>query len=283
MKQLTYILTIVSLLCSCSVIDRKQQDQDIAVSLGGKTISNKELTALTIQSETPEDSAALADAYIRQWAGDILFYDKASKDKDPEIEALVEAYRRQLYIKRYEDRLVQHKMDHTLAADTIQAYYDKHPELFRLHTSVVQGVLLTIPVGAPNMPKLKTWLREPMENIEKIEKYAYQYATGYELFVDKWKSTNQIMLKMPITEEALQTALRSQHLIEVQDSSQVYLLQLTDKRLVSELMPIELAENEIRELMLAERRADFIQEQKDNLYNEAERRFRIKRATNKQE
>lgn len=283
MKQLTYILTIACLLTSCSVIDRKQKDQDIAVSLDGKTISNKELSALTSQSETPEDSAALADAYIRQWAGDILFYNKASKDKDPEIEALVEAYRRQLYIKRYEDRLVLHKMDHSLEADTIQAYYDKHLELFRLHTALVQGVLLTIPNGAPNIPKLKTWLQDPMKDIEKIEKYAYQYATGYELFVDRWKSANQIMLKMPISEEALQTALRSQHLIEVKDSTQTYILQLTDKRLVGELMPLELAETEIRELMLAERKADFIQEQKDNLYNEAERRFRIKRATNKQE
>ena len=195
--------------CACSSINRKQQTGDAAVRLGGQTLSHTQLDELTRQASTPEDSALLADAYIRQWAGDVLFYDKASKFKDPEIEELVEAYRRQLYVKRYEDKLVSSKMDQTLDMDTIQAYYEKHPELFRLHTSLVQGVILTIPEGAPNLQKLKGWLQHPMQEIEKIEKYAYQYATGYELFVDRWKTSNQIMLKMPIAEDALNASLSS--------------------------------------------------------------------------
>ena len=116
-----------------------------------------------------------------------------------------------------------------------------------------------------------------MQEIEKIEKYAYQYATGYELFVDRWKTSNQLMLKMPIAEDVLNASLSSKQQIEVTDSTQTYILQITDKRLPGELMPLELAEPEIRKLMLAERRTDFIQQQKDALYEEAEKLFRIKR------
>ena len=245
MKQRAIIVCVACALCACSSFQRKQQTGDVAVSLGGQTLSHTQLDELTRQASTPEDSALLADAYIRQWAGDVLFYDKASKFKDPEIEELVEAYRRQLYVKRYEDKLVNSKMDQTLDMDTIQAYYEKHPELFRLHTSLVQGVILTIPEGAPNLHKLKGWLQHPMQEIEKIEKYAYQYATGYELFVDRWKTSNQIMLKMPIAEDALNASLSSKQQIEVTDSTQIYILQITDKRLPGEQMPLELAEPEI--------------------------------------
>ena len=277
MKQRALIVCLVCAFCACSSLNRKQQIGDVAVSLNGQTLSHTQLQELTSQAPSPEDSALMADAYIRQWAGDVLFYDKASKYKDPEIEELVEAYRRQLYVKRYEDKLVNSKMDQTLDMDTIQAYYEKHPELFRLHTSIVQGVILTIPEGAPNLQKLKGWLQHPMQEIEKIEKYAYQYATGYELFVDRWKTSNQLMLKMPIAEDVLNASLSSKQQIEVTDSTQTYILQITDKRLPGELMPLELAEPEIRKLMLAERRTDFIQQQKDALYEEAEKLFRIKR------
>jgi len=278
MKRLTYyLLASACLLASCSAIHRKNAGEDVAVQLHGQTLSRQMLEEVTDYAETPEDSALLADAFIRQWAGDVLFYDKASKLKDPELEELVEAYRRELYMKRYEDKLVEKKMDQTLSADTIQAYYDKHPELFRLDHSLVKGVLLTFPQGTPNVEKLRIWLHRPMQEIEKIEKFAYQYATGYELFNDRWKTSNQILLTMPITSDALEQALQKQQQIEVSDSAQIYILQLTDKRSTGELMPLELAEPEIRKLMLAERRTDFIREQKDAMYEEADLLFQVKR------
>lgn len=278
MKRLTYyLLASACLLASCSAIHRKNAGEDVTVQLHGQTLSRQMLEEVTDYAETPEDSALLADAFIRQWAGDVLFYDKASKLKDPELEELVEAYRRELYMKRYEDKLVEKKMDQTLSADTIQAYYDKHPELFRLDHSLVKGVLLTFPQGTPNVEKLRIWLHRPMQEIEKIEKFAYQYATGYELFNDRWKTSNQILLTMPITSDALEQALQKQQQIEVSDSAQIYILQLTDKRSTGELMPLELAEPEIRKLMLAERRTDFIREQKDAMYEEADLLFQVKR------
>lgn len=277
MKRLSYILAFACLLASCSAIHRKNAGEDTAVLLHGQTLSHQQLEEVTKHAETPEDSAMLADLYIRQWAGDVLFYEKASKIKDDQLEEMVEAYRRELYTKRYEDKLVAQKMDQTLSADTIRAYYEKHPDLFRLNHSLVQGVLLTVPQGTPNVEKLRIWLHRPMQEIEKIEKYAYQYATGYELFNDRWKTSNQILLTMPITHDALEAALRNQQQIEVRDSAQIYILQLTDRKLTGDLMPLELAEPEIRKLMLAERRTDFIQEQKNAMFEEAELLFQVKR------
>ena len=173
MKQRALIVCLVCAFCACSSLNRKQQTGDVAVSLNGQTLSHTQLQELTSQAPSPEDSALMADAYIRQWAGDVLFYDKASKYKDPEIEELVEAYRRQLYVKRYEDKLVNSKMDQTLDMDTIQAYYEKHPELFRLHTPIAHGVILTIPQAAPTLQKPQGWLQPATPETQKIAHEAH--------------------------------------------------------------------------------------------------------------
>ncbi|MBQ0034673.1 MAG: hypothetical protein KBS77_05200 [Bacteroidales bacterium] len=276
MKKLFYISLIACTLASCSVFSRHDANDDIAVELHGKTLSRQVLEQVTERAETEEDSASLADAYIRQWAGDILFYDKAMNFRDEQIEQLVEAYRRELYMKRYEERLVK-KMDHTLTDDTISAFYEAHPELFTLDENLVKGLMLIVPNGAADLNKLRQWVQHPERDIEKIEKYAYRYATGYELFTESWKTGNQIILKMPISQDELTAALRQRKQIEVRDSTLTYLLEVTDHKLVGDKMPLDVATPEIRKIMLAERQVDFIQQQKDAMFEEADLLFRIKR------
>lgn len=276
MKKLFYISLIACTLASCSVFSRQDANDDIAVELHGKTLSRQVLEQVTERAETEEDSASLADAYIRQWAGDILFYDKAMNFRDEQIEQLVEAYRRELYMKRYEERLVK-KMDHTLTDDTISAFYEAHPELFTLDENLVKGLMLIVPNGAADLNKLRQWVQHPERDIEKIEKYAYRYATGYELFTESWKTGNQIILKMPISQDELTAALRQRKQIEVRDSTLTYLLEVTDHKLVGDKMPLDVATPEIRKIMLAERQVDFIQQQKDAMFEEADLLFRIKR------
>lgn len=277
MKRLFYIGFLAMTLASCSFFGRKEGAENVAVELHGKTLTKQTLEELTASATSAEDSAILADAFIRQWASDVLFYDRATRQRDEQIEQMVEAYRRELYMKRYEERLVKQKMDQTLPPDTIEAFYNAHPELFVLDHPLVRGVLLAVPNGAPDLAKLRQWLRTPEKEIEHIEKYAYRYASGYELFVSDWKTGSEVSMKMPITANQLATQLRLQKQIELQDSTQTYLLQVTACQLPGEPMPLEVATPEIRKIILAERQVDFIQQQKDVLFDEAELLFRIKR------
>ena len=76
----------------------------MVAELGTHKMFRSELEAVTNLAVDNEDSVRMADAYIRQWATDILFYDKAHAHEDPELEALVDDYRRSLYVHRYEER-----------------------------------------------------------------------------------------------------------------------------------------------------------------------------------
>ena len=212
----------------------------------GRIITWAEIDHLT-QGLSAEDSATLAEKYIYQWAIGILEYDIARDKTKKHIEQLVEDYRRSLYIHEYEQHLIAQRMPREVLDTLVQEFYDNHRNRFILRDDVVKGLLLVTPKDSPNLDKLRKKIMEPHleENIEWIEKFAYQYATGYELFLDQWMTTNQILLRMPFEEDNLQQQLKKSKQIELSDSINTYLLQVTAMHRKGEEMPIDYARTEI--------------------------------------
>lgn len=256
-----------ALLCGCNAFHRKHS-LGTAVELNGHSLYWSALDSLTMGMSS-EDSARAANAYIRQWATDILEYDKAKDMADPQIEALVEDYRRSLYVHAYEDLLVERKMPTKVADSVVAQIYHLQPEKFILQESIVKGVLLVVPQNAPHLKRVKQWLEQPEDNIEDIEKYAYRYATGYELFTDRWLTEQQILLYIPFVKDDLNTMLKQKKQIEVSDSTSLYILQVTDKHLVGEQTPIDYARPEIEKVVLSRRQVDFLKSERDKLYDDA--------------
>lgn len=256
------------MLSSCSKM-LHHRDDNIVATIGEQNLYHSELDAITVNAQSAEDSAAIAEAFIRQWAEDILFYEKARKSANAELEKLVEDYRRSLYLHEYEQQYVSTKMPQTLNEDSVRMFYDANPKQFVLKENILKGVFLIIPNEAPDRRKLENWLQKPMANIEQIEKYAYQYAIGYQLFTDNWCTDNQILIRMPFERNELNGQLVKGNLIQISDSTNTYMLQITDKHLAGDIMPYSYAEPEIRRIMLARRQVDFIHQYKNSLYDKA--------------
>ena len=192
---------------------------------------------------------------------------------------MVEDYRRSLYIHEYEQYLIAQRMSKEVEDTIIKEFYDLHSHHFVLREAIVKGVLLVVPNGAPNMDLLRKNIQHPEEeeNIEWIEKFAYQYAAGYELFLDDWKTVSQIILRMPFEKDDLNKQLKATRQIELQDSINTYLLQVTDLYQANQPMPIEYARPEIEKIMLAQRQVNFIQQERIGLYEKAIKEGILKR------
>ncbi|MCQ2335272.1 MAG: hypothetical protein MJZ89_05480 [Paludibacteraceae bacterium] len=270
------LLVMALWLCGCKYFSRHSYEE-VLVEIGEQKLMRNQLEAVTMAARTPQDSAMLAEQYIRQWAENVLFYEKATHQSDPELEQLVSNYRRELYLHRYEERLVQREMDHEVSDELVEAYYRLHTDWFVLDINLIKGVLLIVPNGAPSEKKIQKWMMAPESHLEEIEKYAYQYATGYELFLDRWESGNQLKMRMPITDHDQTQLFRNNRLIQVSDSLQTYFLHISERCLVGDAMPLDFAAADIRRIILSRRQAKFLQEHKHELYNDAERMFRIHR------
>lgn len=268
-----FLLCVVTItMTGCAAFTKKQQAGAV-VEVNGHYLYRSTLDALTVGLSS-EDSLRVAQQYITQWAKDALLFDKAKSRTTPEMEELVEDYRRTLYMHAYEEYLVERKMSKTISDSMALQIYAQMPDRFVLNESIVKGLMVVVPNDAPTIAKLRKWLEK--ESLDNIEKYAYQNANGYELFTDRWLTTTDIMTHMPIERADLETKLKSNNQIEVTDSLKTYLLQVNEKHLRGEQMPLEYARPQIEKIVLSARQVEFLQKERERLYNEAIQSGRIK-------
>ena len=268
-----FLLCVVTIaMTGCAAFTKKQQAGAV-VEVNGHYLYRSTLDALTVGLSS-EDSLRVAQQYITQWAKDALLFDKAKSHTTPEMEELVEDYRRTLYMHAYEEYLVERKMSKTISDSMALQIYAQMPDRFVLNESIVKGLMVVVPNDAPTIAKLRKWLEK--ESLDNIEKYAYQNANGYELFTDRWLTTTDIMTHMPIERADLETKLKSNNQIEVTDSLKTYLLQVNEKHLRGEQMPLEYARPQIEKIVLSARQVEFLQKERERLYNEAIQSGRIK-------
>ena len=277
MKKTTIILLVLTLLVGCDRLDIKRL-QGVVAECNGESLLATEIEALTL-GLSAEDSAQVAEQYVHQWAINLLMKDVIRGNQNKEIERLVAEYRRSLYQHEWEQHLVARKMSQHVEDSVVLAYYETNKHHFVLRETILRGVLLVVPNGAPSMDQLKRYIVEPQdeEHIEWVEKYAYQYASGYELFLDEWKTANQILLRMPFEEDNLQKQLKQQRQITMQDSLNNYILQVVDVYVKGEQMPIDYARKEIEKIILSQRQVDFIESERENLYKNAIQSGKLKR------
>ena len=280
MKKVLIFIIFAAFLSACSQLDQKRHS-GIVAEYNGKVITKAEIDLLTI-GMTGEDSVRVAEHYVRQWAADLVEYDIAKDKANKEIEKLVDDYRRSLYIHEYEQRLIAQRMPQEVEDTLVNQFYQENISHFILSETVLKGILLVVPNGAPDMDQLRRRIVEPTseENIEWIEKFAYKYATGYELFLDQWQTTSQIVLRMPFEMDDLNKRLKQKRQIEMQDSINTYILQVTDIYQDGANMPIDYARPEIEKIILRQRQVEFLSAEKQGLYDKAFKEGKIKRYEN---
>lgn len=275
-KGIVVILCVV-LLCGCAKFEQKRLS-GVAVEYNGATVTYADLDALTYGLSS-EDSACVADSYIQQWATSLIVYDRSKEIKSREIDEMVENYRRSLCQHEWERKQIAQKMPMLIEDSLVLEFYEQNKQHFILDRAILRGLLLIMPVGAPNIEKLKDMVEVPHEeeNIEWVEKFAYQYAVGYELFLDDWKTVEQIAVYMPYSQDELSKQIKQKKQILAQDSLNVYLLQVTDFCGKGEYKPLEYVQDEIKELILSQRQVEFIRLLREDLYEKAVQQGKLKR------
>jgi hypothetical protein len=264
------LLALAGMLVSACTAFEKKQQAGAVVEVQGHYLYLSTLDSLTLGLHG-EDSMRVAQQYINQWAKDVVLYEEVRSKKadlgSTEIDRMVEDYRRALYTQAYEEYLVRRRMPKTVPDSTALVIYTRMPERFQLDESIMRGILVIVPTDAPKIDKLRKWLAA--QSMDEIEKYAYQNASGYELFTDRWMTTTEMMQHVPVERTDLENRLKSKNQIELADSTKTYLLQVTDKRMRGEQMPFDYARPEIDKIVLSERQVDFLQKERERLYNEA--------------
>ena len=248
-------------------------EPDALVKVNDRILTRNEVESLIPKGTTSADSLLLAESYIKKWVKDELVLKIAQRnlgsDKET-IDKLVGAYRRSLLRYRYQEKLIQEKLSDEIQESDVLTYYDTNKEKFVLDKNLIKGLFLKVPADAPNLSEVKTWYKSGnVASLEKIEKYSIQNAAIYEYFFDKWVDFDEIRNNIPNQISNPESFLRTNKTLEVTDSSFCYFLNIRQVLLKGQVEPFEYAEPRIREILINQRKLDFIKEFEEELYNDA--------------
>lgn len=221
----------------------------------------------------PEDSARRAENFINSWVREMLLLSKAESNlpaNDPEMEKKLRDYKNSLIIYAYETQLVQQKLDTIVTDEEIETYYNEHSSDFQLRDNIVKVIYVKVDNKAPNLPKLKTLVKsdKPADR-EELDKYCRQYATNYYLDDNSWLLFDDLLKEVPIQTYNRELFLQNNRFVEVADSTHTYYLNIKGFMTRNSQSPLSFEKENIRSIIINERKLELVDKMHDDLYNEA--------------
>ena len=264
-------LGVIGLCLSCSpTYDHKGKTP--LVEVDGRFLYREDLQAVMPVGLSADDSLLFADDYVRNWAEEVLLYDKAEENipDNAEVERLVANYRKSLILHIYQQALIHQKLSAQVTEEEVEAYYRDNLNLFKVDRPLIKGLFIKVPLKAPHLSDVRRWYRsDSREAVEHLEKYSLRNAVSYEYFYDKWVPAADILGRLPEGGVSAETALRQKRPVELADTAFHYFLNVTDYRAVGEEEPYEMARAHARDLLLNIRQVEFMRQVRDDLYRRA--------------
>ncbi len=257
---------------SCSNY-KSDANRVILAQVDDKYLFADQIPVNTNNGLTREDSISIARNYIERWIRNELILRKAeenlSEEYQSEINNKLEETRANLMIYHYEQQMMLQKMDTAVSETEIMDYYDNHLQNFDLQHNIVKVLFLKLPVEAPNIQRARAWYRSDEQNdIQSLESYAYQFADKFDDFGENWISMNFLLRELPANIENESYFLRNNRYYETSDSDFQYFVNIRDFRLKGSLAPIDYVKDDIKTIILNNRKIDFLQELENGIYNE---------------
>ena len=225
-------------------------------------------------SYTKQDSINMAQSYINTWVKTQLLLGKAELNLSPEqldISQQLDAYRSSLLIYKYEDQLVNSKIDTVVKESEIQDYYNQNTSNFMLNENLVKALYIKIPRSAPDIEKAKRWYKsDNKEDIAALDNYCFNYATKYDYFNDKWVSFSLVHRLLPKAIDDEDNLLNNSKYIEQEDEKYIYLVNIKDIQKKGTLAPLDFISPRIKDIIINKRKVNFLNDLETNIYNDAQ-------------
>jgi hypothetical protein len=269
---------IISMLVSCSGRTNSQGEEPL-VKVGEKYLYRSDLPVVSGSGISAADSSHMQNTFIEKWVKSQLLLQKAElnlPEADQDVNEQLEEYRKSILIYKYQQMLLKQELDTVVTKEQIEEYYGTHSGGFVLNKPVVRGLFMQILRPAPDLDKVRGWCRsENPESLKKLEDYCNQYAAKYEFAPDGWIPFDRIQSVIPAKTGFGEWILRAYKLYESQDTTSVYMLAIKDYRLAGSVSPVELVENNIRNILLNKRKIEFLSTIESDLYNNAVSRNQV--------
>jgi hypothetical protein len=271
-KAVTILIVLISLTaCKSKSV---QADRIPLAKVGDVILYYDEVPKLLQPGISKPDSAAIIQSYINKWAKKELLFIKAEQNLTPEykgeLEKQLNETRSNLIIYQYQRQMMMEKMDTTITDDEMESYFSTNEKNFLLNSNIVKALFIKVPVETPGIDKIRTWARSSdQKEFQQLESYCYQFAEKFDDFNEEWVTLDKLSIELPQGIVNNEESLKRNKWLETSDSSFVYMITIRDFRPRSSVAPFDYVRNDIKSIILNNRRFRFLQSLENGIYNEA--------------
>jgi hypothetical protein len=221
-----------------------------------------------------EDSILMVNAYVNRWARQLLLMDGAllnlSDNKQKEFSRLVEQYKNDLYTKAYLEGLVKKNIDTTVTTDEEEVFYNANKESFKLNDDLLQFRYISLPLNPVNIDTIRNRFKRFEDNDKRyLDSISVQFRS-YSLNDSIWIKYSQAAEKIPIvTLQNKEQLLKKTNFLQLKDSLNLYLMQVTDVRLQNDYAPLDYVRSSIKQIVINKRKLELIKQLENDITKDA--------------
>ncbi|MGE4287099.1 MAG: hypothetical protein AB7E36_00305 [Salinivirgaceae bacterium] len=264
---------LVIFITGCSQLFNGNHHDKIIAVVGSKKLTYSELKMAVPADMKEIDSISFAQNYIEKWVRNQLLLEKAELNLDKKtqqsIDIMIDNYRTSLFLFKYQQMLIQEKLDTVVTESQIEEYYNEHAGNFRLDSNVVKAIFVQIPKSVHDGYQVSNWIKKQTEeNMISLEDYCYQNARNFYMG-EEWQYFNTILDYFPRKVSDQEHFLKYNRYLEASDSLYRYFMAITDYKLKSDTTPLVFVKPQINDILINHRKVKLIKDLEINIYNDA--------------
>lgn len=264
MKRWLFIGLAALTLLSCKIVDRLSETAnelfkgEVVARVGEHHLHRSQLNSYIPAGVSAEDSAGLAQQYIRAWAEDLLLLDMADEQlskEEKDVSEELESYRRSLLKYRYEQLYINQRLDTLVTDEEVSAYYKANPEKFILERPVVKARYMIIPADSRNLREIRKLMSSDDDTeVLEAESLAYTVAIKYGDSSDTWMDMITLAQELGTDYQSLSGAIRNQFAELPDNAGNLRIAYIVDMVQQGKTAPEEYCQERIREIILNTRK-----------------------------
>lgn len=221
-----------------------------------------------------EDSIKAVRSFVKQWINTQLKTKAAQEflaSDQEDIDKMVDEYRKQLTVYRYETIFVENNLDTTITDNQIREYYQNNKDKFRLAGPIVKARIIRIPVDLRADKKLEEmFLSKNMDQREALINICDKNGYRFEDYSSEWTDFNSVISHIPFTIRNFDEFLKTKKFYETKDDEFKYMMVIDSYLLSGDISPESRLRDQIKRTLIHKQKTELIKHLEDSLYRVAE-------------
>lgn len=276
MKKLGVLIGIalLALLAGCDYFQKSSKEVVVAECYG-KYLYESDLQGIVPEGVGTMDSIQRVSTFIDSWVRRQLLIHQAENNLDKEalnLDKQMEEYRNSLVIYAYESQLIDQKLDTIVNDDEIAEYYEQNKEDFQLRNTMVRVAYVILDEDCKQKADFKKLLNNPDTlMLQNIDIQATYYAVKSYVDVDQWMRLDELTNIVPIQISNAESFLKKNKFVSFDVNGYTYMVRFVDYLLEESTSPIDMVRDNIKSVILAQRKQAMIQDMQSALYEKAKK------------